>query len=153
MSEADGMDSGQVAIQGHHSQDVCADNLAVGIKRCDYSAHGATEAPGAIAHKLVDEKRHAEEKEEVRDGQTEDEYVWYCLLGAQLGFLQNGVDYSAVSKGPEETDETKDAGHEHIVVLLMFWQKKKDTNRIHTISHLEQTILLSVILFPKYSLF
>lgn len=28
-----------------------------------------------------------------------------------LGFLQNGVDHSAISRSPKETDETKDAGH------------------------------------------
>ena len=123
MFEADGVDSGQVAIQGHHSQDVRADNLAVGVQRRDDGAHGATEAPGAVAHKLVDEKGHAEEEEEVRDGQAEDEYVWDCLLGAELGFLHNGVDHDAVTNDPEEADDTKDAGHEHIVVLLMFWRK------------------------------
>lgn len=101
MSESNGMDSGHITIQSHNRQDVCAHNLAVGIKGCNCSAHGATEAPGAIANKLMDEKRHAEEKEEICDGQTEDKYVWYCLLGAVLGFLQNGVDHSAISKSPK----------------------------------------------------
>lgn len=59
VSEANGMDGGQIMIQGHNCQDVRADNLTVGIKRCNYSAHGATEAPGAVAYKLVDEERHA----------------------------------------------------------------------------------------------
>lgn len=77
MFEADGVDCCQVAVQCHDSQDVRADDLAVGIKRRDDGAHGATEAPGAIAHELVNEKRHAKEKEEVCDGQAEDKYVWH----------------------------------------------------------------------------
>lgn len=64
MSETDGVDSGQVAIQGHHSQDVDTDSLAAGIESSDYDAHGAPKTAGAINHKLVDEERHAKEKEE-----------------------------------------------------------------------------------------
>lgn len=122
MFEADWMDGGQVAIQSHHSQDVCAHNLAVGVERGDDGAHGAAEAPGAVAHELVDEERHAEEEEEVCDGQAEDEDVWDCLLrGAELGFLHDGVDYDTVPKDPDETDDTEDARHEQAFVLVMFW--------------------------------
>lgn len=120
-SATDEMDGGRVAIQSHYSEDVGTDNLAVGIQCCDDSAHGGTKAPGAIADKLVDERGHAKEEEEVYNGQTLNEYVWYCLLGAELGLLHNGVDENGVSKGPTETDDTKYARYEHIVLLLILW--------------------------------
>lgn len=121
MFEADGVDSGQVAVQSHYSQDVRADYLAVGIERCDDGAHGATKAPGAIAHKLVNEERHAEQEEEVCDGQAEDKYVWDWWMRAELSLLHNGINKNRVSNYPKEANNSEDAGHEHIVVCVMIW--------------------------------
>lgn len=42
-------------------------------------------------------------------------------MRAELGLLHNGVNENAVPSDPKETNNTKDAGHEHIVVLLMIW--------------------------------
>ncbi|TNN44851.1 hypothetical protein EYF80_044940 [Liparis tanakae] len=117
--EADGVDGGQVAVQGHHGQDVSADDLAVGVQRRDDGAHGGAEAPGAVAHQLVDEEGHAEEEEEIGDGQAEDEDVRHRLVGAELGFLHDGVDDDGVPGDPEEADDPEDAGHEGAGVLLM----------------------------------
>lgn len=72
----------QVAIQGHHSQDVDTDSVAAGIESSDYSAHGALKTAGVINYKLVDEERHAVKKEEVCNGQTQDKmfgtFCWEC---------------------------------------------------------------------------
>ena len=65
--EADWMDRSQVAVEGHGSEDVSADNLAVGVERSNDCAHCGSEVPAAIAQQLVDEEWHPEEKQEIND--------------------------------------------------------------------------------------
>ena len=103
--EADGMHRGEVAVQGHGGQDVRADDLTVGVQHRDDGAHGGPEVPGAVAQELVDQEGHAQEEEQVHDGQVEDEDVGDGLLGAAFGLLQDGVDHHAVPQDAQEADD------------------------------------------------
>lgn len=60
--EADGMDGRQVTVKGHCSEDVSADDLAVGVERSDDRTHGSTKVPCSVAQQLMDEERHPEKK-------------------------------------------------------------------------------------------
>lgn len=118
--EADGVDGGEVAVQGHGGEDVGAHDLTVGVERRDDGAHGGAKAPRAVAQQLVDEKGHAEEEEEVNNRQVEDEDIRYRLLGTALGLLDNGVDDDAVAKDAQEADDAKDDGEDSVVVRDLF---------------------------------
>ena len=61
----DGVDGGQVAVNGHGGQDVGAGELAVGVHGRDEGTHGLAKVPDSIAHELVDHEGHAQEEEEV----------------------------------------------------------------------------------------
>lgn len=65
--EADGMDRSQVAVEGHCSEDVSTDNLAIGVKRSDDRTHCSSKVPGTIAQQLVDQEWHPKEKQEINN--------------------------------------------------------------------------------------
>jgi len=110
------MDRGHVAVEGHRSEDVRADDLAVGVERRDDGAHGGSEVPGAVAQQLVDEERHPEEEQEIDDGQIQDEDVRNGLLGAALGLLHDGEDDNAVPHDTQEADDAEDDGEDGTAV-------------------------------------
>jgi len=120
--EADGVHRGQVAVQGHGGQDVGADHLTVGVQRRDDGAHGGAKVPGAVAQQLVDEEGHAQEEEQVHDGQVEDEDVGDGLLGAPLGLAQDGVDHHAVAQDAQEADGTVDGRQDGAALQARFYR-------------------------------
>ena len=61
--------------------------------------------PGTVAQQLVDQEGHAQEEEQVHNGQVEDEDVGDGLLGAAFGLLQDGVDHHAVPQDAKEADD------------------------------------------------
>lgn len=144
--EADGVDGGQVAVQGHGGQDVGADDLTVGVQRRDDHAHGGTKVPGAVAQQLVDEEGHPEEEEEVGDGQVQDEDVWDRLLGAALGLLHDGVDDDAVAHDAQEADDGEDDWQDGAVVETSVhgcWMKQQQQDKVSQKKEKKNKIRLS----------
>lgn len=75
----------------------------------------------------MDEEGHAQEEEEVHDGEVEDENIRHGLLASQLLLLDNGEDHNEVPHDAQEADDTEETGHDHIGVwcwLLCYCQNK-----------------------------
>lgn len=75
----------------------------------------------------MDEEGHAQEEEEVHNGEVEDENVRHGLFASQLLLLNNSVDDNEVPHNAQETDDAEETGHYHIGVwcwLLCYCQDK-----------------------------
>lgn len=75
----------------------------------------------------MDEEGHAQEEEEVHNGEVEDENIRHSLFASQLLLLNNSVDDNEVPHNAQEADDAEETGHYHIGVwcwLLCYCQDK-----------------------------
>lgn len=75
----------------------------------------------------MDEEGHAQEEEEVYDGEIEDENIRHGLFASQLLLLDDSVDHNEVPHDAQEADDAEETGHDHVGVwcwLLCCCQNK-----------------------------